>query len=158
MATAHLIHGYLGAGKTTLARQLEAELPALRFSHDEWMAKLFGEDPPEASFAENHARVWDLMASIWCPALALGVDIVLDFGFWRRSERDSIRALVLAAGGEVCLYSLTCSDEEAWRRIERRNLALDGALLITRNTFEVLRAGFEPLEADEARIDDPSQA
>ena len=158
MATAHLIHGYLGAGKTTLARQLEAELPALRFSHDEWMAKLFGEDPPEASFAENHNRVWDLMASIWRPALALGVDVILDFGFWRRAERDSVRAQVLSTGSEVLLYSLACSDEEAWHRIERRNLALDGALLITRNTFEMLRARFEPLEADEARIESPSLA
>jgi predicted kinase len=34
MATAHLIHGFLGAGKTTLARQLERELPAIRFGAD----------------------------------------------------------------------------------------------------------------------------
>ena len=122
------------------------------------MSKLFGEDPPEADFEANHGRVWDLMASIWRPALALGVDVILDLGFWRRSERDSVRAQVLATGSEVRLYSLACSDEEAWHRIERRNLALDGALLITRNTFEVLRARFEPLEADEARIDGPSRA
>ena len=157
MATAHLIHGYLGAGKTTLAKQLATELPALRFSHDEWMSRLFGEDPPATDFEVNHGRVWDLMASIWGPALALGVDVILDFGFWRRSERDAVRAQVLATDGEVRLYSLACSDDEAWRRIKRRNLALDGSLLITRNTFEVLRARFEPLEADEARIDSPSQ-
>jgi predicted kinase len=46
MATAHLIHGYLGAGKTTFARRLEEELPAIRFSHDEWMTNLYGDDPP----------------------------------------------------------------------------------------------------------------
>jgi predicted kinase len=32
MATAHLIHGFLGVGKTTFARQLEGRLPAIRFS------------------------------------------------------------------------------------------------------------------------------
>jgi hypothetical protein len=37
MATAHLLNGYLGVGKTTLARRLEHELPAVRFTHDEWM-------------------------------------------------------------------------------------------------------------------------
>jgi predicted kinase len=31
MPTAHLIHGYLGAGKTTFARQLERDIPAIRF-------------------------------------------------------------------------------------------------------------------------------
>jgi tRNA uridine 5-carbamoylmethylation protein Kti12 len=43
MATAHLIHGFLGAGKTTFARQLERELRAIRFSQDEWMANLNGD-------------------------------------------------------------------------------------------------------------------
>ena len=46
MPTAHLIHGYLGAGKTTFARQLERDIPAIRFSHDEWMVRLYGDDPP----------------------------------------------------------------------------------------------------------------
>jgi hypothetical protein len=38
MSTAHLIHGFLGAWKTTFAKKLEAELGAVRFSQDEWMA------------------------------------------------------------------------------------------------------------------------
>ena len=45
MATAHLIHGFLGAGKTTFARELEQNIPAIRFSHDEWMTRLYGDDP-----------------------------------------------------------------------------------------------------------------
>jgi hypothetical protein len=32
--------------QTTLARQLEQRIPAIRFSHDEWMARLYGDDPP----------------------------------------------------------------------------------------------------------------
>ena len=153
MPTAHLIHGYLGAGKTTLARRLEAELPALRFSHDEWMARLHGEDPPEDLFADHYRRVWELMETLRPRALALGIDVVLDLGFWRRAERDRARDLAKAAGANVRLYSLTCPEDEAWARIERRNLDLGGSLLITRNTFEVLRTRFEPLEPDEARID-----
>ena len=42
MATARLIHGFLGAGKIAFARQLERELPAIRFSQDEWMARGLG--------------------------------------------------------------------------------------------------------------------
>jgi predicted kinase len=152
MPTAHLIHGYLGAGKTTLAKRLEAELPALRFSHDDWMSRLYGEDPPEADFAENHRRVWDLMETRWPRALALGLDVVLDLGFWRRSERDHARDLARGAGAEVRLYSLACADAVAWARIEARNCDLGGSLTITRNTFEALRARFEPLRPDEARI------
>ena len=48
MSTAHLIHGYIGAGKTTLARTLERELPAIRFTPDEEVARRYGEN--ERSF------------------------------------------------------------------------------------------------------------
>jgi predicted kinase len=57
MPTAHLIHGYLGAGKTTFAMGLESETGAVRFTHDEWMRKLYGEDPPFELFAEYARRV-----------------------------------------------------------------------------------------------------
>ena len=39
-ATLHLICGMTGAGKTTLAKKLEASLPAVRFCPDEWIMKL----------------------------------------------------------------------------------------------------------------------
>ena len=153
MPTAHLIHGYLGSGKTTLARRLEADLPALRFSHDEWMSRLYGEDPPEAEFSDLHSKVWTLMETLWPRVLTLGLDVVLDLGFWRRAERDRARELALAAGADVRLYNLACPDQVAWARIEARNRDLGGDLLITRNTFKVLRSRFEPLSPDEARIE-----
>jgi dipeptidyl aminopeptidase/acylaminoacyl peptidase len=42
VTTAHLIHGYLCAGKTTVARQLEQRFAAVRFSPVEWMISLYG--------------------------------------------------------------------------------------------------------------------
>ncbi len=152
MATAHLIHGFLGAGKTTFAKRLELELPALRFSHDEWMSRLFGEDPPADQFAALHERVWDLMAEVWMRCLRLDTDVVLDLGFWTLVERDHVREQVAATGARCRLYELNCPEPEAWARVEARNADLRGSLLITRNTFEVLKTQFEPLSDDEVRI------
>jgi len=41
-ATLYLLVGLPGAGKTTKARRLEVEVPALRFTPDEWLKILFG--------------------------------------------------------------------------------------------------------------------
>ena len=92
MATAHLIHGFLGVGKTTLARQLEHSIPAIRFSHDEWMTRLYGDDPPVEHFAELYRRVCQQVEEVWPRCLELGLNVVLDFGFWTRQERDVVRA------------------------------------------------------------------
>jgi predicted kinase len=85
--------------------------------------------------------------------LELDVDVVLDFGFWARPERDAFRAKIAAVGAQARLYRVTCSEAEAWRRIEKRNTDLQGSLYIARNTFEILRHRFEPLDSDEECIE-----
>jgi hypothetical protein len=47
MATLHLMVGLPCSGKTTLAKKLEHELPALRLNLDEWHICLFGQDAEE---------------------------------------------------------------------------------------------------------------
>jgi predicted kinase len=153
MATAHLIHGYLGAGKTTFAKRLEREISAVRFTHDEWMRALYGDDPPEQQFADHARRVSDLMEDLWSRCLEVGVDVILDFGFWSRQERDRVRAAVTNKGADYRLYRLTCPDDAAWKRIQARNAALDSSLYIAPNTFSVLKARFEPLDEEEVRVE-----
>lgn len=153
MPTAHLIHGYLGAGKTTFARQLERTVPAIRFSHDEWMTRLYGDNPPVEHFADCYRRVYEQVDEIWPRCLELGVDVVLDFGFWTRQDRDATRAKISALGAQARLYRLTCSEDEAWQRIEKRNTNLQGSLVIDRNAFEVFKARFQPLDPDDARTE-----
>lgn len=60
--------------------------------------------------------------------------------------------MAAAMGAESRLYQLVCSDEVAWRRVEERNLNLQGSLFISRPTFDLLKSRFEPLDEDEARI------
>lgn len=155
MPTIHAMHGYLGAGKTTLARRLERELPAMRFSSDDWMTALHGDDPPEAAFAALLARVQRLMDATWVRAVQLGLDVVLDNGLWTRAERDALRAQAAELGAELQIYDLSLPDDLAWARIQGRNADLNGSLYIARNSFEVLRARFEPLAPDEARLTVP---
>lgn len=153
MATVHLIHGFLGVGKTTFARKLERSASAIRFTHDEWMARLFGTDPPADQFADYARRVSEQIESLWPRCAELGIDVILDLNFWSREQRDRTRAIAASLGADAILYSLACSDEDAWHRIDKRNQALSSELFIARSTFEALKARFEPLEPDEDRID-----
>lgn len=151
MATAHLIHGIVGSGKTTLARRLEQEHGAVRFTPDEWMAALFGADPSADIFQEKLAAVFSLSERLWTRCLRLEVDVVLDHGFWTRAERDRTRAVVFALGATPVLYEVSCSPEEARRRVAARNAGPERTLHIGPETFEVLLRRFEPLGADEDR-------
>ena len=150
MATAHLLFGYLGSGKTTCAKRLEVEHKAVRFTPDEWMARLFGDDPPAESFPENAAAILELLEPLWTRCLSLGLDVVLDYGFWRRKERDEVRAVVEGLGARACLYRLECPDDEARRRIDARNQEDGRSLFIAPATYDALRSRFEPLGVDEA--------
>jgi predicted kinase len=151
MATAHLLFGSPGVGKTTFARQLEAR-GAVRFTPDEWMCGLFGEDPPAAIFPEKAAALLSLMQPVWTRCLACGTDVVLDYGFWKRSERDEARKIVRGVGASSILYAVTCSETEARDRIARRNNAADRSLHIASATFEILKARLEPLCSDEDHV------
>lgn len=152
-----MLHGFLGVGKTTFAKRLEEEQRALRFSHDEWMTRLYGDNPPAEHFQDYARRVFQAMEGVWPRCLELGTNIILDFGLWSRSERMHIRALILRHGGEAVLYRLACPDDVAWTRIAQRNTRLSGSLYISPETYQALRARFEPLEMDEPCIEVESQ-
>ncbi|MGD0224333.1 MAG: AAA family ATPase [Terriglobia bacterium] len=151
MPTAHLICGPLGSGKTTFARRLESEISALRFTHDEWMVILCGQDPPLGQFPDYFQRVTTLINSIWPRSLELGLDVILDLNFWRRSQRDEVRRMVAARGGTSTLYWLGSRKEVAWERVKNRN-GNSTDLCITPETFESLWPQIEPLGLDEEHV------
>jgi predicted kinase len=84
MPTLHLMVGLPCSGKTTLAKKLQQELPAMRLTPDEWMARVVGDGYDEAKRAIVEAMLWEIAAQ----GLQLGINVILDYGFWARVERD----------------------------------------------------------------------
>ncbi|MFC4639889.1 AAA family ATPase [Deinococcus hohokamensis] len=157
----HALHGFLGSGKTTLARCLEAQQGALRFSPDEWTRALLGADPPEALYRPALAALLSLFEAQWVRAARAGVDVVLDYGFWSRRERDALRAVCLREGLPLRLYRLQVPDELLWARVEARNAQVatgqaTGSVWINPGDFQAFRNHFEPLSADELFVDVPA--
>jgi predicted kinase len=151
----HVVVGLPGAGKTTLARRLEAELPALRLTPDEWMVPLFGE--PEADGKRDDVE--GLLIRVALRTLALGVDVVLDFGVWSRDERTCLRHLAAGVGATTRLHYLPVEPETQWRRLSARDEAT--SFRIGRVDMDLYATMFEEPSAEELagvddRPDDPS--
>lgn len=148
-----LLCGLPGAGKTTLARALVAQLPAVTFSPDDWSADLQVDVHDEAFRYRLEQRfcvlAWEL--------LALGVDVVLEFGLWGRDERELLRGGARARGIPVELRFLDVPVDELWRRLAARNdRAEPGAVIITRDELVRYAGIFQPPDAAElARYDPP---
>ncbi|MDJ0788428.1 MAG: AAA family ATPase [Myxococcota bacterium] len=121
MATLHLMVGLPCSGKTTLARALEREHSALRLTADEWHIRLFGQDAEELEHDGRHHLVEALQWDVGSRALELGTDVVLDFGFWAREEREDYRSRASQLGASSEVHFLDVPEPELLRRLAERN-------------------------------------
>lgn len=151
-ATVHLLCGLPGCGKTTFARRLATERRAVILGHDERMVARHGTNPPEAQFAtlarEVTAELWQEAAQ----AVTRGRDVILDWGFWTRAERDDARRRAAEIGADAVLYLVECDDAVARARTLARTAAGGCVLEINGAAWDVFRARFEPPTADEAAV------
>lgn len=103
MSTLYLLVGLPGVGKSTVAVDMARSLPALRLSADDLQLAIFG---PDLDHPDHNARHDAFEAALWSialDALNAGTDVILDFGFWGRGERDAARARAAARGHRVRL-------------------------------------------------------
>ena len=121
MATFHLMVGLPCSGKTTLARKLEHEQSALRLTVDEWHIRLFGQDAEVPEHDSRHALIETMLWTIAGRALELGTNVILDFGFWAREEREDYRARAKDLGASSEVHFLDVPPDELMRRLKTRN-------------------------------------
>lgn len=94
---------------------------------DEWIARLYGADV--SGDALDTARdpieqaLWDLAVRV----LALGVDVILEYGFWTRDEREEFRRRAAELGAGSRVHYTAGSERELLERLARRNADLPAA-------------------------------
>jgi predicted kinase len=114
-AILYLLVGLPGSGKTTKARQLEVEAPALRLTLDEWLKSLFGRNEQAERDAMEGRLIWLALR-----ALQLHTNIILDFGFWSKDERSSLRWLARQVGAKSQVIYLPVDPETQRKRVQNR--------------------------------------
>jgi predicted kinase len=115
-ATVYLIVGLPGAGKTTHAKELEVSESALRLTPDEWQILLFGDQNPP----DKRDLVEGRLVQIGMRAAELGINVVLDFGFWGKDERSALRWISETVGARCQVVYLPVDHEEQRRRVTTR--------------------------------------
>jgi predicted kinase len=112
-----IVCGLPGWGKTTHAKLLESRLHAIRFSPDEWMNALAINQYDEEKREKSEALQWKFSQQL----LKLGLTVILEWGTWGRSERDTLRLGARALGAAVELHYLSAPIDVLFDRLRRRN-------------------------------------
>jgi len=157
VATLHLMVGLPCSGKTTLARQLETKYSALRLTPDEWHIQLFGHDfgdnmteTEEVKHDSRHDSVESLMWDVAARVLVLGVDVILDFGCWVRSQRDEFRSRAENLGAGFKIHFADVPEEVLFERLRARNdRDTEGTFFIPEAKLKEWIQIFEPPSSEE---------
>ena len=146
------MHGFIGSGKTTKAREIENSTKAIRLTPDEWMLKLYGENPPADKFGDYLNNIFEIMESIWFKIAKNDGNVILDYGFWTKESRNDIIAKMNEYKFCYQWIILDVEIDECKKRNLMRGLSKEKTLEISENTFELLANQFEPFDRISERM------
>ncbi len=147
--------GKVCSGKSTYAYELSRKNRAVVLSVDEIMLSLFGQHCGDMhdTYVE---RVQNYFYGKALELVESGIDVIFDWGFWTKAERDFARDYFTSRGIGYELHYIDVCDTVWHERIDRRNQAvLDGkvsAYYIDGNIAEKFNSIFEKPNPDEVDV------
>lgn len=140
-----MICGGTGAGKSTYAAGLAADMNAVRLSIDEWLHRLYFVDrPPTDSFEwfyERVQRIGAQMRDVGDRVIEAGRPVIFDCGFTNSRERQIYYDWADDMGHSVSLHFVDTPVDLRWARTQQRNSEKGPTFM-----FEVDRGMFDFVE------------
>jgi predicted kinase len=148
--TLYLICGKIGAGKSTLARQLATRPATLLITMDDWMSILFPtENRTIEDFTLLSARLRAVMGPHVIDILRQELSVVLDFPANTVRWRAWMRSLISEANVAHELHVLDIPDAICKERLRRRNNSGKHQYAVDEATYDQFMSYFVLPTADE---------
>ena len=125
MAIVHMLCGKVGSGKSTYAQSLKTKGNTYILSYDDLMIILFDDCIGPAKHQEMVSRCKKFLFGQALEMLEMNIDVILDFGFWSKEERDETKRFFKSKGIEVKLHYLNPPYEVITKHLEIRNKAIN---------------------------------
>lgn len=146
----YVLCGFIGSGKTTFAKILEQQTGAVRITKDEWLIRLFGNDPTIEGYAAYDDKICGLSRDLAFDLATKGIDVIIDEGFWERAQRDIIRQRIAASGAKGVMYFLDTPLATIRERVAERNARpSDSSFVISGDMLDDYLDSWQPPGEDE---------
>ena len=120
-----LLVGKVACGKTTYARKMQEQERAIFLSLDELQLDIFGENPTREQLDSTYSGCLEYQKRLAIKLIKSGLDVYLDWGFWKALSRHEIRHFFESAGIQVYQYYFDIPLEVRRARNRKRNLGND---------------------------------
>ena len=120
MAKVYILCGKICSGKSTYSQKLRKSQKAVILSVDDITLTLLGQNGGDTLdvYVEKLEQYF-FQKSV--EIVETGINVVLDWGFWTKTERDFAKQFYGSRGIEYEFHYISINDEEWYRRLEKRN-------------------------------------
>lgn len=120
MPKVYLICGKICSGKSTYAEQLRVQNHAVLLSTDEITLALFGQHCGD-KHDDYVERTQNYLFNKSLELIEVGINVILDWGFWLKVERDYAREFYNSRNIACEFHYIDISDETWYTRLKKRN-------------------------------------
>ncbi len=155
MAKVILICGKICSGKSTYAELLRIQNNAVLLSTDEITLALFGQHCGD-KHDDYVERTQNYLFNKSLELIEVGINVILDWGFWMKEERDFAQEFYKSRNIECEFHYINISDETWKARLKKRNSEVlsetTSAYYIDDNLAEKFASIFEVPGEDEIDV------